>query len=102
VYRLTEDMGQPVILGTDMHVLMGEMEIDQCEWDPAQKTLSGRAIRPHGEKGSVFIYAPPKLAVANPKGYYLGHDARDNSLIIRCHLDFKEGSAGWNIKFVDL
>jgi alpha-galactosidase len=102
VYRLAEDTGRPVILGTDMHMLMGEMEIDRCEWDAGQKTFSGRAIRPPGERGSVFIYAPPKMGVANPKGYYLGHDARDNSLIIRCHLEFEEGWASWNIKFFDL
>jgi hypothetical protein len=102
IYRLTEDAGRPVVIGTDMHMLMGEMEIDRSDWDADQMTLSGRAIRPPGEKGSVFIYAPPKMGVANPKGYYLGHDARDNSLIIRCHLEFEEGWASWNIKFFDL
>jgi len=102
IYRLTQDLGRPVIIGTDMHMLMGEMEVDRCDWNGAQQTLSGRATRPPQEKGSVYIYAPPKLVVANPKGYYLGHDARDNSLIIRCHLDFEEGSAEWNLKFVNL
>lgn len=102
VYRLAQDLGRPVVLGTDLHALMGEVEIDRCEWDAEQRTLSGRAIRPPGEKGSVYIYAPAKMAVANPKGYYLGHDARDNSLVIRCHLNFEDGSATWNIKFADI
>jgi hypothetical protein len=102
VYRLTEDTGQPVVLGTDMHVLMGEMEIDRCEWDAAQKTLSGRAIRPVGERGSVFIYGPPKMGVANPKGYYLAKDIDNDWLVIRCPLRFEEGWAEWNVKFYDL
>jgi hypothetical protein len=102
VYRLTEDSGRPTILGTDMHVLMGEVEIDRCDWDAGQKTLSGRAIRPVGEKGSVFLYAPPKTAVANPKGYFLAQDKRDNSLIIRCPLQFEQGWAEWSVKFFDL
>jgi hypothetical protein len=102
VYRLTEDTGQPVILGTDMHVLMGEMEIDRCDWDSTQRTLSGRAIRPVGESGSVFIYAPPKMGVANPKGYFLGKDLDTGALIIRCPLRFEEGWAEWNVKFFDL
>jgi len=102
VFRLTEDTGRPTILGTDMHVLMGEMEIDRCVWDAGQKALHGRAIRPMGEKGSVFLYAPPKMAVANPKGFFLAQDTRDNSLIIRCPLQFEQGWAEWNVTFFDL
>ena len=102
VYRLTEDTGQPIVLGTDMHVLMGEMEIDRCEWDAAHKTLSGRSIRPAGERGSIFIYGPPKMGVANPKGYYLAKDIENDWLVIRCPLRFEEGWAEWNVKFYDL
>jgi hypothetical protein len=99
VFRLTEDTGRPTLLGTDMHVLMGEVEIDRCDWDASRKALSGRAIRPVGEKGSVFLYAPPRVGVANPKGYFLAMDKRDGSLIIRCPLHFDEGWAEWNVKF---
>jgi hypothetical protein len=102
VYRLTEDTGRPTILGTDMHVLMGEVEIDRCDWDAGQRILFGRALRPVGEKGSVFLYAPPKMGVANPKGYFLAQDKRENSLIIRCPLQFEKGWAEWNVKFFDL
>jgi hypothetical protein len=102
VYRLTEDTGQPVILGTDMHVLMGETEIDRCNWDSTQQALSGRAIRPPGESGSVFIYGPPKMGVANPKGYFLAKDVENDCLIIRCPLRFDEGWAEWNVKFFNL
>lgn len=102
IYRLTEDTGQPVILGTDMHVLMGEMEIDRCGWDANQKTLSGRAIRPIGEKGNVFIYGPPKMGVTNPRGYSLGKDIDNNCIVIRCPLQFDEGTAEWEVKFYDL
>jgi hypothetical protein len=102
VCRLTEDTGQPVILGTDMHVLMGEMEIDQCEWDATEKVLSGRALRPVGERGNVYIYGPPRMGVANPKGFYLAKDVENGWLIIRCPLRFEEGWAEWNVKFFDL
>ena len=102
VYRLTEDTGQPVILGTDMHILMGEMEINRCEWDAAQMTLSGRVIRPVGESGSLFIYGPPKMGVANPKGYFIAKDVDNGWLVIRCRLRFEEGWAAWTMKFFDL
>jgi hypothetical protein len=102
VYRLTEDTGQPVILGTDMHVLMGEVEIDRCEWDTTHQALSGRALRPAGEVGNVFIYGPPKKGVANPKGYFVAKDMETDCLIIRCPLRFEGGWAEWNVKFFNL
>jgi hypothetical protein len=102
VYRLTEDTGRPTILGTDMHVLMGEVEIDRCDWDASQRILFGRAIRPGGERGSVYLYAPPKMGVTNPKGVFLALDKRDDSLIIRCPLQFDQGRADWRVKFFDL
>jgi hypothetical protein len=85
-----------------MHVLMGEMEIDRCAWDSAQQALSGRAIRPIGESGSVFIYGPPKMGVANPKGYFIAKDIENDFLVIRCPLVFEEGWAEWNVKFFNL
>lgn len=102
VYRLTRTTGQPTLLGTDMHLTMGEMEIDRCQWDAAARTLSGRAIRPAGERGNVFIHAPAGLRVVNPRGYYIAKDARDSSLIIRAPLRFADGSASWSVTFADV
>lgn len=102
VYRLTEDTGQPVVLGTDMHLLMGEVEIGRRRWDSTQQTLSGRAMRPKGEKGSIFLYAPPGLGVVNPKGMFVGKDVDSKDLIIRIPLTFDEGIAEWSVKFHNL
>ena len=102
VYRLTEDKGRPVILGTDMHVLMGEVEINRCRWDSSAQTLSGQAIRPAGESGSLYLYVPPSLGVANPKGFALARDFDHNCLIVRCPMRFEKGSAEWNAQFFKL
>ena len=53
VYRLTEDTGQPVMLGTDMHVLMGEMEMDRCEWDRIKRSSPG-ALFGRQAKGEAY------------------------------------------------
>jgi len=102
VYRLVADTGAPVLLGTDMHLMMGEMEIDRCAWDPDGKTLSGRALRPSGERGNVFLRAPKGLKVTNPLGHWIAKDARDESLIIRCSLCFEDGAATWSVGFEEL
>jgi len=102
VYRLVQYQGVPTLLGTDMHLLMGEMEIADCTWDAVSGTLSGRALRPAGEKGSVYIHVPETLRVADPHGCWIAKDARDKSLIVRLALDFPQGYADWSLRVVPL
>ncbi len=102
VYRLTADEGRPVVLGTDMHLLMGEMELADVSWDPVERVLSGRALRPAGERGSVFLHAPQGLCVADPRGIWIAKDGADASLILRCALEFAEGEAAWSVRFAQL
>lgn len=102
IYRLVRDPGHPVLLGTDMHLLMGEQEITACHWDAETRTLSGTAVRPAGERGSVFIHAPADLRVVNPAGHWIAKDARDSTLIIRVPLALERGHADWSIRFAGL
>lgn len=99
VYRLVADEGRPAVLGTDLHVLMGEMEIAAVAWDPGRQVLSGRALRPSGERGNVFLHAPATLRVATPQGIWIAKDGRDGSLILRCALSFTAGEASWSVGF---
>jgi hypothetical protein len=99
VYRLVVDEDRPTLLGTDMHLLMGEAEVLECAWDPEDRTLRGRASRPSGERGSVFIHAPETLRVAEPRGLWVAKDGRDKSLIVRCALKFEGGTADWCVRF---
>lgn len=101
VYRLLRDAGRPALLGTDMHLLMGEMEIPDCRWDAAARALAGRAVRPRGERGNLFLYVPPELRVAHPRGYWIAKDGRDGSLVVRVALDFVDGGAEWRVEFAD-
>ncbi len=101
VYRLARDTGSPQILATDMHLLMGEVEITHVDWDPAAGTLAATAVRPAGERGSVFVHAPPGLRVADPRGFHIAKDGRDASLVIRVPLAFPDGHADFTIVFTD-
>ncbi len=95
VFRLVEDRHVPVLLGTDMHLLMGEMEVAHCAWDPGRKIYSGRAARPAGESGSLFVHVPASLRLADPCGYWIAKDGRDSTLVVRVALDFIRGQAAW-------
>jgi hypothetical protein len=92
VYRLTPDTGAPTVMGSDMHILMGEVELLDLRWDPAAMTLSGRATRPAGETGNLYLHAPEGLRVTTPAGVWIAKDARDRTLILRVALRFGSGA----------
>jgi len=102
VFRLVEDPGAPVLLGSDMHLLMGEVEVLDCRYDPESLTLSGTALRPAGERGNLYLHAPPDLCVADPRVKWIAKDARDNSLIVRLSLSFGGDPAEWQVSFAPL
>ncbi len=103
VFRLVEHTGRPVVLGTDMHLLMGEMEILSSRWDAPSRTLHVKALRPAGEVGSVYVHAPETVRVTTPKGLWIAKDARDSGLLVRARLEFgTEGEAGFSVSFAPL
>jgi len=102
VYRIAADPGRPTLLGTDMHILMGEVEVPECDWCEETLTLTGSASRPPGERGNIFLHAPATVAVANPRGHWIAKDGGDDSLVIRVALDFAAGAARWAVSFNEL
>lgn len=101
VYRLTE-AERPTVMGTDMHLLMGEMEILNQNWDEQDLTLSGTAFRPEGERGNIFIHVPDTLRVAEPAGLWIAKDAGDHSLIVVVRLEFNGSPEPFSVRFLPL
>jgi glycosyl hydrolase family 31 len=99
VVRLTKACKHPVVLGTDMHLLMGEMDIEDVCWDADSLILSGYSTRPDGERGNIFVHAPSGFMVKNFDDCYVSRDARDNSLIIRIAV---EGRQHWQLQFAPI
>jgi len=100
ILRWTANTGQPALLGTDMHLMMGEMEIEEASYSAADMTFSLRASRPAGETGMAFIHAPSNVYVKNFEGLHIAKDGRDDSLIIGVPLQFDHaGRASRNIQF---
>lgn len=99
VLRLTRDSGHPEVMGTDMHLLMGEFELLDMSWNEKTQTLAGLAWRPRGEKGHLFVHAPSGLAVRNPRGLWIAKDGRNEHLVIKVPLDFSGGEARWSVEF---
>lgn len=99
VYRLSRHTGYPWVLGTDMHVMQGQVELMEARWDGETMTLSLTATRPAGETGTVFVVAPKGLAVTNPLGYHIAKDAHDESLIVTRQIRFGDQAEEFTISF---
>jgi hypothetical protein len=103
IFRLEAVRPHPWILSTDMHVRQGEVELLDVRWDEASQTLGGRAMRPAGERGSLYIIAPPEYKERHGNdNLWVAKSAVDESLIIRKELVFGDGPADWRIEFARL
>ena len=90
VFRLTQDFSKPTLIGTDMHLTMGEMDLLHAHFDEATMTFHLEARRPAGETGMAFVRAPDNLYVINFDGLHVAKDGRDQSLLIGVPLTFGE------------
>ncbi|NLE29978.1 MAG: hypothetical protein GX629_09950, partial [Phycisphaerae bacterium] len=103
VLRLTENVGHPTLLGTDMHVMMGEMEIPEYSYDAGSMICRLKANRPADPRGMVFVYAPDTVYIKNFDGLHIARDGTDNSLVIGVPLVFDAGGiAEREIRFGNL
>ncbi|OGV53538.1 MAG: hypothetical protein A2017_20790 [Lentisphaerae bacterium GWF2_44_16] len=108
ILRFTEDNNQPQILATDMHIMMGEMEIRHFEYNPDKMKCSFTAERPKGEMGTVFLHVPENIYIKNIDGLHIAKDSKSNTLVVAVPLRFKkkliekEIDFGWIEKPVDM
>jgi hypothetical protein len=58
VIRLTKTRCHPWIIGSDMHITQGDVELRHLRWDPDEMTLKGTCNRPEGETGRLFMHIP--------------------------------------------
>lgn len=58
VLRFTKAHSHPWVIGSDMHISQGDVELMHLRWDPDEMTLKGTCSRPEGETGRLFIHIP--------------------------------------------
>lgn len=90
--RIARARDYPWPLSTDLHVRQGQAEIENAHWDPTNMTLTVRALRPDGERGSLFLRIPKGYAFKDPTGLAVAKDENDGCLIVRCPLQFNNGA----------
>jgi len=58
VLRFTKVHKHPWVIGSDMHIAQGAVELMHLRWDPDEMTLKGTCSRPEDETGRLFIHIP--------------------------------------------
>ena len=93
VLRVTPVETHPSVIGTDLHLAQGAVELQQVRWDEQALTLSGQATRPPGTAGHLYVHVPAGYAAAG------GLEMRPDR-VVALPLQFAAPAVPWQIKFV--
>ncbi len=92
--RIMPVTDRPAVVGTDMHVTQGLVELTDVLWDEEKLTLSGQAQRAPGAEGTVLVWVPDGYAVA------AGQEVRERGpRCIAVPVHFDEARRGWSAHF---
>lgn len=99
LYRIARARPHPWLLGTDLHVQQGAVEVRALKWDAAKMCLSGTVSRPAGERGSLYLLMPRNMRLVNHEGTSLLKELLDFTVIIRVPLEFKRDRVDFKFEF---
>jgi len=99
LYRIQEWREHPWLLSTDMHILQGAVEIERLKWDARSGILSGRATRPRGEEGNLFIIAPEGWKPVDYRDLWVAKHSADRTILVKKHIVFDRPAVSWKIAF---
>lgn len=92
--RIMPVTDRPAVVGTDMHVTQGLVELSDVVWDEEKLTLSGQAERAPGASGNVLVWVPDGYVVA------AGQEVRERGpRCIAAPVQFDEARHGWSVHF---
>ncbi len=100
LFRFTKYREHPWLIGTDMHIQQGAVDIEYVKWDEDTMTLTGRATRPAGEKGNVILLTPRNFKLKTPVfSLHTMKELLDYRVLVMVPLEFKDGYADFKLDF---
>jgi hypothetical protein len=92
VLRIAPAHPRPYVVGTDMHLTQGGVELRDVAWDDQTLVLKGTALRAPGLTGRVMVYVPDGFApVASP--------GTIQNRVLRVPLRFEQAQHAWAVHF---
>ncbi len=99
IIRITPYLAHPQLIGTDMHILQGAVEVLHTSYRDG--ILSVSCTRPAGERGTVRILAPRRFVPTSFEGIHVTRVAGTEWLLISKELHFDTTTASLVLTFHD-
>jgi hypothetical protein len=98
-YSIREARGTPWVLGTDLHLTQGGVELEDVRYDGSSARLSGLARRHAGALGHIVAFAPPGYKVRSATGAYTLDTQPSGASVVHLELKFADETAPWSLTF---
>ena len=99
LYRISQARPYPWLLGTDLHIQQGAVEITALSWNEASMTLAGTATRPAGERGNLLFLMPRAMSLINHTESFLMKEVLDMNVVIRRPVHFSAEHEAFELRF---
>jgi hypothetical protein len=98
-FAIREQPKRPWVLGTDMHLTQGGVELEGVRFDQPSQVLSGIARRHPGAEGQVVLYVPAGYEVQSASGEFREEMTPNGAHTVFLKLRFDKETAPWTVKF---
>lgn len=102
VLAIHEDLGRPLVLGTDRHIVTGAIDLKSVRWDESRSELAARTETVPNTPYRAAIYVPPGFAVRSAvvAGRLAEVERGEDPRLV--HVAFDAGDTGqveWSVTF---
>ena len=98
-FSIREARRTPWVLGTDLHLTQGGVELEDVRYDDSSARLSGVARRHAGALGRVVAFVPPGYKLRSATGAYSLDPQPSGAAVVHLELKFADETAPWSLTF---
>jgi hypothetical protein len=98
-FAIREQPKHPWVLGTDMHLTQGGVELGKVRFDQSSGALTGTARRHPGDEGQVVLYVPAGYRVDSASGQFREELLPSGAHAVYLELRFDEATIPWAVTF---
>lgn len=103
LYRISEAKDHPWLIGTDMHVEQGNVEIESMVYDEEKMTLKLVATRPVGERGRLVFLMPRNMMLKKTgRSHFSMKEVVDMQTVINYPVTFEHEKEEITLEFEPL
>jgi hypothetical protein len=101
-FCIREARSAPWVLGTDLHLTLGGVDLEDVRYDESSARLTGVARRHAGAEGHVVVFVPPGYKVRTASGAYKVDSQPSRAGAVHLELKFAVETVPWALTFEKL